>query len=315
MPAAHTPVMSNEMIDGLNIQPDGIYVDATFGRGGYAREILSTDDSCHLWAIDRDPSTADAVAELKTDFPDRFHFILGRFGDVEQLLSKHGCRSVDGIVFDLGVSSPQLDVAQRGFSFRKEGPLDMRMGQTDQTAADIVNTWDQDDLADVFYKYGEERHSRRIARAIVKRRQESKFSTTTDLANVIRDDMPGHYHRIDPATRCFQALRIAVNNELDELDQALHATLDLLNHGGRLVVVSFHSLEDRPVKQFIKKHSQKKTAASRHLPPMPDDQTTPPKFNIIPPFPITPSDKEREKNPRARSAKMRVAERIRKGAS
>jgi 16S rRNA (cytosine1402-N4)-methyltransferase len=314
MPAqdpAHTPVLLEQAVSALNIQPNGIYVDATFGRGGYARQILSADDSIHLWAIDRDPSTADAVKRLQTDFPDRFHFILGRFGDIETLLCDRGCHAVDGIVMDLGVSSPQLDTPERGFSFRMEGPLDMRMGKSDTTAADIINTWAADDLADLFYQYGEERHSRRIARAIANRRQESEFSTTTDLADVIRNAMPGHHHRIDPATRVFQALRIAVNNELDELDQALEAAVDLLNHGGRLVVVSFHSLEDRPVKHFMKSHSELNRAASRHLPPMPDDQVESPRFKIIRPFPVTPSKAEQEENPRARSAKMRVAERIR----
>ena len=248
--AGHVPVMLAEMLDCLAPRANGRYLDATFGGGGYAAAILQAAP-CTLWAIDRDPAAIARGAALAARFPGRLHLIDGRFGDMLSLLAARGVAALDGVVLDLGVSSFQLDDPARGFSFRTDGPLDMRMGSDGPTAADLVNTLAQDALADLLFAFGEERASRRIARAIVAARQQAPIATTAQLAAIIRAVLPADRCGIDPATRSFQALRIEVNEELGEIEAALAQAVTLLSPGGRLVVVSFHSLEDRIVKRFM----------------------------------------------------------------
>ncbi len=300
----HYPVMLPEILSALSPQDGGVYVDGTFGAGGYSRAILDAAD-CQVYAIDRDENACEAATALEGEYSGRFVFLRGRFGDVQSLLSDAGVKEIDGFVLDIGVSSMQIDQAERGFSFRFDGPLDMRMdASSGQTAADIVNTYDQDDLANVIYEYGEERKSRHIARKIVERRTEREFSRTSDLADVIREAIPKTYKgKIDPATRTFQALRIAVNDELGELERALNASEGILKTDGRLVVVSFHSLEDGLVKRFIKE-KEGGEQGSRHMPQI---VTTDAVFKALKKKAIKPSDKEVAENPRSRSARMRVA--------
>lgn len=303
--APHYPVMLPEVLKALAPVDGEVYVDGTFGAGGYSRAILESSD-CVVLAIDRDPAALKAAEDLKEIYGDRFIFLRGCFGDVASLLKEAGYDHVDGFVLDIGVSSMQVDQATRGFSFRFEGPLDMRMDTASgQTAADIVNTYEQDDLADLIYEYGEERNSRKIARHIIARREEQPFETTSDLADVIRVAIPRTYKdKIDPATRTFQALRIAVNDELGELDRALASSERVLSAGGRLVVVSFHSLEDGRVKRYLREQSSGGDTGSRHLPQMNE------KPNIIYTLPvrkaIKPSDTEISENARSRSARLRV---------
>jgi len=256
--------MLPEVLAALEPRAGGIYVDGTFGAGGYSRAILDAAD-CRLVAIDRDPSAVARGHELAAECGERFSIVEGRFGDMDALLADRGVDAVDGVVLDIGVSSMQLDQAARGFSFRHDGPLDMRMGGPGQTAADVVNTLDETDLADLIFRYGEERRSRRIARAIVATREGTPFTRTLQLAEavagVVRGE-PGQH----PATRTFQALRIHVNDELGELSRGLLAAERLLRPAGRLVVVAFHSLEDRIVKRFLEVRTGKGAAGSRHLP-------------------------------------------------
>lgn len=300
----HYPVMLEEVLAALSPRGGEAYVDGTFGAGGYSRAILDAAD-CNLYAIDRDENALATAQGVTQDYGSRFKFLRGCFGDVEKLLNAHRVDRVDGLVLDVGVSSMQIDQADRGFSFRFDGPLDMRMDTSQgETAADIVNMYDEDDLADIIYRYGEERFSRRIARKIADRRTQERFTHTLDLANVVRDALPkGRNDRIDPATRTFQALRIAVNDELGELERALHASENILNDGGRLVVVSFHSLEDGMVKRFLKAKSGGQSV-SRHIP-----QVTPSVsiFKMKSKKAVKPSDKEVQENARSRSARLRSA--------
>ncbi len=307
---SHAPVMLKEVIDALDICDGGIYVDGTFGAGGYTRAMLEAAD-CHVYAIDRDPSAIKCADDMQSHYGSRFTFMRGCFGDVAILLKEAGCMQlVNGFVLDVGVSSMQIDEAQRGFSFRFDGPLDMRMDTQDdeaQTAADIVNTYAEKDLADLIYEYGEERRSRHIAKAIVKRCKEKPFTHTQDLAECIRSVMPKNKkkgNKIDPATRSFQALRIAVNDELGELSRALNASEEILEEGGRFVVVSFHSLEDGMVKRYFKEKSGGQKNVSRHLPEL--DQTDEAVY-ILPNRnkTVKPKETELEVNPRARSARLR----------
>ena len=302
----HIPVMLEEVVAALEPKDGEIYVDGTFGGGGYTRAFLDAAD-CTVIAIDRD---ADAIARgqsLKDDFGDRLILVHGTFGNALELVSAAGFEKVDGFVLDIGVSSFQIDEAQRGFSFRFDGPLDMRMDvSAGRSAADLVNTMQQDDLADLIYKYGEERKSRHIARRIVERRAEAPFETTLDLADVVRSVVKqSPKDKSDPATRTFQALRIAVNDELGELERALEASQALLREAGRLVVVSFHSLEDGIVKSFLYEKSGRVSAPSRHIPVMGDQVD--PIFTLPRRKPVEPSDQECDENPRARSAKLRSA--------
>jgi 16S rRNA (cytosine1402-N4)-methyltransferase len=262
----HIPVMLDEMLDCLAPRAEGRYLDATFGGGGYAAAILSAAP-CTVWAIDRDPAAIARGAALAAQFPGRLHLIEGRFGGMVSLLAERGVAALDGVVLDIGVSSFQIDDPARGFSFRADGPLDMRMGGDGPTAADLVNSLPQDALADVLFTFGEERASRRIARAIVAARQEAPIATTAQLAGIIRGVLPPDRSGIDPATRSFQALRIQVNQELAEIETGLQQASSLLSPGGRLVVVSFHSLEDRIVKRFMIEAAGRGGGAARPPPP------------------------------------------------
>jgi len=298
--------MLHEVLETLCPQDGGVYVDGTFGAGGYTRAILGAAD-CRAVAIDRDDDAAGRAEAFREEFGPRFTFLPGCFGDVEALLEEAEIGPVDGFVLDLGVSSFQLDEAERGFSFRFDGPLDMRMGRSAElSAADIVNTYPQEEIARILYEYGEERHSRRIAKKIVERRAERQFKTTFDLAELIRACLPkSHKDKSDPATRSFQALRIAVNDELGELERALQAALNILKAGGRLVVVTFHSLEDRIVKNFLREKAGRTPSASRHMPIV--QAADAPKLEIITRKAVEASAEEIASNPRARSAKLRAA--------
>ncbi|MDX2141886.1 MAG: 16S rRNA (cytosine(1402)-N(4))-methyltransferase RsmH [Rhodospirillaceae bacterium] len=303
----HIPVLLAEVLDALQPRDGGIYVDGTFGAGGYTSALLEAA-SCQVWAIDRDPDALARGSALVSRYPERLHLLAGRFGDMAELLGAHGVRSVDGIALDVGVSSMQIDDRARGFSFLRDGPLDMRMERAGRSAADVVNTLPEKELAEIILTFGEEKHARRVAKAIVKARQDRPFSRTLHLADVIRAEVRRAHDGIDPATRTFQALRIYVNDELDELDRCLRSAEFLLRPGGRLAVVSFHSLEDRIVKTFMRAHSSAAALPSRHLPSsaVKAPQAT---FNLVTKRPITPTEAEIARNPRSRSARLRVAER------
>jgi 16S rRNA (cytosine1402-N4)-methyltransferase len=302
----HISVLLAEVVTALAPRDGAIFVDGTFGAGGYARALLQAA-SCHVYGIDRDPSAAASGDALAKSHPGRFDFLAGRFGDMESLLAEKGVSAVDGVTLDLGVSSMQIDQAERGFSFQKDGPLDMRMECHGPSAADLVNGLPEGELADILWRYGEERHSRRVARAIVADRKADPFTTTRQLAEMIRRVIPGSKDGIDPATRTFQGLRIAVNDELGEVERGLAAAEKLLAPGGRLAVVSFHSLEDRLVKDFLKERSGLSARPSRHLPDVSSQQ---PRFRLISKKPIVAGEAELAANPRSRSAKLRVAERL-----
>jgi 16S rRNA (cytosine1402-N4)-methyltransferase len=304
----HIPVLCDAVLRSLAPKPGGRYVDGTFGAGGYSEALLAATD-CLVWGIDRDPDALALGQALAARFPGRLTLIAGCFGDMGSLLDARGIRSVDGVALDLGVSSMQLDRAERGFSFRADGPLDMRMGQSGQSAADLVNIMPQDDLADLIHDLGEERYARRIAGAIVRARP---IGRTAELADIVRKAIPkkGDAHKpgaIDPATRTFQALRIAVNDEIGELWRGLSAAEGLLAPGGRLAVVTFHSLEDRPVKSFFQRRAGKTPAGSRHLPEVGTARA--PSFRLLTNKPLVAEPFEIRANPRSRSAKLRAAER------
>jgi 16S rRNA (cytosine1402-N4)-methyltransferase len=278
---AHIPVMLDEVIQHLNPQDGNIFIDCTFGAGGYSRKILSTS-KCKLYAIDQDPF----VIQYTKDFnPEYFTFINQNFANLEEIASEHHLSNIDGIVFDLGVSSMQIDNAERGFSFNKEARLDMRMSQSGVDAWEVVNKFSEEDLADIIYYYGEEPFSRRIARKIVQKRQEAPIDTTLELAKIIQSSVK-RQGKIDPATKTFQALRVYVNDELKILKQALAIAYDLIKPNGKIVVVSFQGLEDRIIKDFI--------------------QRTPGSAAKI----YKPSAQEIKSNPRARSAKLRTITKV-----
>lgn len=304
----HVPVMLAEVLASLAPQEGATYLDATFGGGGYARAILETAPGCTVFAIDRDPDAIARGAALAQRFAGRLHLIEGRFGDMLSLLRDRGITALDGVVMDLGVSSFQLDQAERGFSFRADGPLDMRMEKSGPSAAELVNSLPERDLADIIYRFGEERFARRIARAIVARRAEAPFSTTADLAALVRRAVPRDPSGIDGATRSFQALRIAVNDELGEVERGIAAAMELLAPGGRLVVVAFHSLEDRIVKQAMAAASGR-GGASRHDPAALYGRAKP-AFHLLTPRALRPQEAECSANPRARSARLRSIERL-----
>lgn len=293
----HKPVMINEVLDTLSPHDQEIYIDATFGAGGYSAAILEKAN-CSVIALDRDPEAVLRAQSLKNQYGNRFSFYEGRFGDMDRIVPSQG---YDGIVFDIGVSSPQLDEAERGFSFRMEGPLDMRMEKSGLSAADVVNTFDEKEIARIIWVYGEERRSRAIAKAIIAQRP---FETTTQLAELVRSIVGMERPGFDPATRTFQALRLYVNDELGELERGLEASEKLLKTGGRLVVVSFHSLEDRIVKTFLRKKSGGDAQPSRHLP---DVSRIKPTFQLKNRKALTPQETEIRTNPRARSAHLRWA--------
>lgn len=316
MMAAHKPVMLHEMLDWLMPLDGGVYVDGTFGAGGYSRAILSAAD-CKVYAIDRDPSTRAFAEKLEQEYPDRFVWLLGNFSDMCSLVAMHGVREVNGIVLDLGVSSMQLDQAGRGFSFQKDGPLDMRMGAEGMNAADVVNTAGESELADILHYYGEEKAARRIAAAIVRARAETPITGTKQLAEIIAGAVGGRHGKTDPATRSFQGLRIYVNHEFESLERGLASAEALLAPGGRLVVVSFHSLEDRIVKRFTHSRCGKLGEHSRHMPDMPMARSLErdaPHFFLPKPEKRAAAEAELDENPRARSAIMRMMQRRMEGA-
>ena len=298
MSQPHIPVLLDEVIAALDPKPGDVIVDATFGAGGYTRAIL--DKGAQVHAFDRDPDAIANGAAMVVEYADRLTLHPHRFSQMVGALAEAGVARVDGVVMDIGVSSMQLDQAERGFAFSHDGPLDMRMSQAGESAADFLNTADADRIADVLYLYGEERQSRRVARAIVAARP---LETTGDLARVVRKAL-GHkpHDKKDPATRSFQAVRIHVNGELDELEQGLFAAETLLGEGGRLAVVSFHSLEDRIVKRFLRDASSA-PAASRHLPQV---EAFVPAFTRVSKA-IRPTEAEIVRNPRARSSVLRHA--------
>lgn len=294
----HIPVMLQEVLTALKPQKGEIYVDATFGNGGYTKAILETVD-CKVIALDRDPTVKVRVNEFKNMYGDRFEFRAGQFGDFADLVPE----KINGAVFDIGVSSMQLDEAERGFSFSKEGALDMRMSQDGISAKDIVNSYDEEALADLIYQYGEEHKSRQIAKRIAEYRQNKKIETTTELAEIIYSVIHKKFGEIDPATRTFQALRIAVNDELGELSRGLSGAANRLQKNGRLVVVDFHSLEDRIVKNFFKENGGKRIRVSKYAPELVQDEHLFAEVSKV----IMPTSEECGKNPRARSAKLRYA--------
>lgn len=306
--ARHDPVMLAEVLAYLAPVEGECYLDGTFGAGGYSRAIMEMAP-CRVVAIDRDPTVQPAADLMAQTFPERFDFIPGRFSEMESLLASHGVTQVHGIVLDIGVSSMQLNEAERGFSFREDGPLDMRMSGEGISAADIVNRYEEKDLADILFIYGEEKASRRIARAIVRKREEQAIERTGELANIVRSVLrPSKFEKKDPATRTFQALRIYVNEELKELEEALAAAERLLAPQGRLVVVVFHSLEDRIVKRFLADRSRSDAGVSRHLPvTLMHAQKEPPSMTLLSRKAVLPSDEEMKRNPRSRSAKLRAA--------
>lgn len=312
MTFSHIPVLLNETIDGLNIKSDGIYVDATFGRGGHSREILKRlGANGRLFALDRDLAAIEAAKSIADD---RFTIVHAPFSQIKEVCKACGIlEKVNGILMDIGVSSPQLDDASRGFSFDKDGPLDMRMDQSAGIdAAYIVNTYAAKDLAYIFKTYGEERFAGKVANAIVRQREKAPFTTTLALAEVISAAIPGKPGPKHKATRCFQALRIAVNSELDELKAALEGSLDVLSDDGRLCVISFHSLEDRIVKTFIRENSEG-PKLPRGL-PVTDAELAELKRQSCKLIKISgavkASDDEVSQNPRSRSAVLRVAARL-----
>lgn len=303
---AHAPVLLREVLDVLAPKAGGIYIDGTFGAGGYTEAILKAA-ACSVIAIDRDPEAITLAHEMSRRFPGRLCVAQGSFADMERHASSCGAGSVHGVALDLGVSSMQLDRPHRGFSFRHDGPLDMRMGPDGPTAADVVNTFGESQLAEIIRTFGEERRARAIARTIVRRQQEQPIETTSALAAIVSDVVGQRHDGIHPATRTFQALRIFINRELEELARGLAAAEALLEAGGRLAVVSFHSLEDRIVKRFLAERSGRTARPSRHL-PQPAEPALQPSFRSMGP-PRTPDPDEIAANPRARSARLRAAER------
>jgi len=304
---AHLPVLLGPVLEGLNIKPDGCYVDGTFGRGGHSREILrQLGSNGRLIAIDRDPAAIASAPQSLAHDP-RFELIRGSFAQMSMILGERNLVGhVDGLLFDLGVSSPQLDEADRGFSFRRDGPLDMRMDPDSGTSAsDWLASVDERDLKYVLRKFGEETHAARIARAIVQARDEAPIARTAQLARIVEEAKPQRGERIHPATKTFQAIRIAVNGELEQLDAVLHQAVAVMKKGARLCVISFHSLEDRIVKRFMRDASRE-SEQYRGMPDVPEEYR--PKLAIVG-KPVTASDEEVEVNPRARSARLRIAER------
>ncbi|MAI76865.1 MAG: 16S rRNA (cytosine(1402)-N(4))-methyltransferase [Pelagibacteraceae bacterium TMED65] len=296
---SHLPVMVDEVVSLLNPKDKKIYLDGTFGQGGYSREILNKAN-CKIFAIDRDHQSKQFAEELKKKFGRRFIFNVEKLSNINLLLKKYKEDRIDGIVLDLGVSNTQLNNPLRGFSFSNDGPLDMRMDTTQKLTAEIVvNEFNEKDLSDIFYYYGDERNSRKIARSIIEFRKKKRINTTMLLSEIVKEINSGKFKH--PATRVFQALRIYINEELRELEEILKLSLHILNNKSRIIVVAFHSLEDRLVKNFFKKNvSEKQINLTSSKPKF--------GFKIITKKPLTPSFEEIKMNPRSRSAKLRVAE-------
>jgi 16S rRNA (cytosine1402-N4)-methyltransferase len=299
----HEPVLAEEMLDILSPQDGGVYIDATFGAGGYSRKILDMAD-CRVIAIDRDPDAEEEAKKLQAKYGSRFDFVRDNFVLLDKIVESRGLSGVDGIVMDLGVSSIQLDTGSRGFSFNKEGQLDMRMSKLGKTAGDIVNSASKRKLADIIYRFGEERKAKPIATAIEARRKKGKITTTTELANIVRSVVGrSPVSKIDPATKTFQALRIYVNDELIALEQALEKTTKVLNSVGKLIVVSFHGLEDKIVKKFSKKVTGDQPGNSRYYFQANSEK---PDFEYVSRKAVKPSKAEIDRNNRARSARLRA---------
>lgn len=306
----HISVLLEECIENLNIKPDGIYVDGTLGLGGHSYQIASRLTTGRLIGIDRDETAIERAGKRLEPFKDRVTLVHGNFCDVAAILDELGIAGVDGMLFDLGVSSPQLDEIERGFSYMGDAPLDMRMNKSDSlTAKDVVNTYSEDRLNRIFWDYGEERYARRISAAIIKNREKAPIESTMQLVDIIKSALPAPALREKqhPAKRCFQAIRIAVNDELGAVEQMMETAPDKLNVGGRLCVISFHSLEDRIVKVGIARRENGCTCP-REAPICTCGFVK--TLRSVSRKPILPSEEETENNPRARSAKLRVAERV-----
>jgi 16S rRNA (cytosine1402-N4)-methyltransferase len=299
--ASHIPVMLDDMLAALHPKDGEVYVDGTFGAGGYTRAILERAN-CTVIAIDQDPEAGPRASAMQAKYGARLKFIAGNFGDLEALLLRENIALVDGVVLDIGVSSMQLDTPERGFSFRFDAPLDMRMSKQGMSAADFLNSADESEIAHVLREYGEEPAARKIARVIVAKRAEAPIETTKQLADIVHS-VVGRKHKTDPATKTFQALRIHINNELGALKAVLEAAERVLKADGRLVVVSFHSLEDRMVKQFFKERSAGNDNVSRHLPEQKNGAL--PSFVLVRPVKVRASDAEISRNPKSRSATLR----------
>lgn len=304
----HRPVLLDECIEALNIRPDGIYLDGTLGRAGHSREIARRLTTGRLICVDRDQAALDAARDRLKDWMDRVTLVHSNFDQLDAILDRLGLAGVDGMLFDLGVSSPQLDDGSRGFSYMADAPLDMRMDRSEGlTAADVVNQWSQEELRRILSQYGEERYAPSIAAAIVRRRQDKPIATTLELVDIIKSAMPARAlkEKQHPAKRSFQAIRIAVNGELDALPPMLRAAVDGLNPGGRLAVITFHSLEDRIVKRTLAELARG-CVCPPEFPVCVCGKK--PQVRLVTRKPVTAGGAELEENPRARSAKLRVAE-------
>ena len=302
-------------MEALKIRPDGIYLDGTLGRAGHSREIVRRLTTGRLICVDRDQAALDAARERLGEWMDRVTLVRSNFDQLDAILDGLSVSGVDGMLFDLGVSSPQLDDGARGFSYRTDAPLDMRMDQRQaMTASDVVNTWPQEDLRRILSQYGEERYASSIAAAIVRRRQERPIETTLDLVDVIKSGMPAKARKENqhPAKRSFQAIRIAVNDELSSVDRMIQAAVPRLNKGGRLAIITFHSLEDRIVKTGLAAFARGCTCPP-DFPVCVCGKT--PDIKLIARKPILPTAEEIAENPRARSAKLRVAEKLKPPAA
>lgn len=304
----HCPVLLHECIDGLNIRPDGIYLDGTLGRAGHSREIAQRLDTGRLICVDRDMAALYAAQQRLAPWMDRVTLVHSNFDRVNEILDELGLPGADGMLFDLGVSSPQLDDGARGFSYMTDAPLDMRMDRSERlTAGDVVNTWPKEELKRILFQYGEERYAPQIASAIVRRREERPIQTTLELVDVIKGAMPARAlkEKQHPAKRTFQAIRIAVNDELSCVERMILQAVPRLNPGGRLAIITFHSLEDRIVKTGFAQFAKGCTCPP-DFPVCVCGKT--PAVKLVNKKPILPSDTELEENPRARSAKLRIAE-------
>ena len=306
----HRPVLLDECIELLNIRPDGIYLDGTLGRAGHSREIAGRLSAGRLICVDRDQAALDAARERLAPWMDKVELVPSNFDQVDRILDSLSLPGADGMLFDLGVSSPQLDDGTRGFSYMSDAPLDMRMDRGEGlTAADVVNTWPREELQRIISQYGEERYSLQIAGAIVRRTEDKPIETTLELVEVIKSAMPGKALREKqhPAKRTFQAIRIAVNDELSSVERMLRRAVPRLNRGGRLAVITFHSLEDRIVKTGLAGFARGCTCPP-DFPVCVCGKT--PDIKLVHKKPVLPSQRELEENPRARSAKLRVAEKL-----